>query len=117
MATRNSKRPYRAEMAVWRKFQRQPAQMTQAQIDQVDHLYYDDNDAIARRMALVCLTRSGAELIDGVKKNPEYGEELFEVSKIINTYSKRVRALAEMMDAASVRLMLASAAVPPGARQ
>ena len=60
-----------------------------------------------RRVALASLARSGAELADGLKDDRETALELGRAQHEIFAYSTRLRILSDMMESASVRIMVA----------
>lgn len=83
----------------------QPAQLTVKQIETVE-ARLSGND-IGRRVALVALTKSGAELMEAFSGKRDTALELVRVANAATAYAMLLRNVADLMDTASTRLNLA----------
>ena len=114
MATRKSTRGLKrrrnsmsVEEKIWQQFEKQPAVITEAVIDEIEHVF-GRNQPFGpwRRTALVSLARPRSQLIESCKERK--GAETFAYARMgIADYAKRLRDLADLMDKADMRLMLA----------
>ena len=60
-----------------------------------------------RRAGLACLTRSGRQLIEGLETDRDAAVAVAAVANGTKDYAKRLRELAELMDKANLRLLMA----------
>lgn len=97
-----------SEDRTWLNFTHQPAQIEESLVDKIER---DMRTAAPwsawRRIALMSLTKSGAELIDAMKGDHNIAESFANVAVNAKEYAGQLRALADMMDTASVRLYVA----------
>jgi hypothetical protein len=105
----------REDRNLWMPFRHQPAQIAKEEIQTSEDWFHDSNDGIVRRVAFASLAQTGAELVEGVKRDPEMSGVWDELAKATKDYADRLHTLAELMETASVRMILASAASRPGA--
>src|SRR6266404_10771 len=103
MAKSNSRIP-----KVYRDFLKQPAQLSKEQAEDIDRMTLDPTSSysVYRRIALASLTRSGAELAEGME-DAVGAAAMAEAAVQIDRYVERLKSLIEMMTAASVRIELA----------
>lgn len=89
------------------EFNKQPAQITEDEMRQIEAAVQRDNDGIARRAALGALARSAKELMDVAERDRGVAISLAVMADSIRTYSKRLDSLRSMMDSAATRISIA----------
>jgi hypothetical protein len=91
-------------LAIYRKFKRQPAQMTEEQMKQIEAVMqsYDIN----RRLLLGSL-KNPARVIIKMAKNDELAPSVAQLVVAAESYARRLRDLADLMDTAHTRLSMA----------
>lgn len=95
--------------ALAEQLKRQPAQLTQEQMEGIEAAIHKaaNDDGIVRRCGLATLARSGADLIQSITADREAAVALAEVERCTRSYASRLRNLADMMDSAATRLLIA----------
>jgi hypothetical protein len=93
---------------VYQKLRRQPAQLSDEQVDAIEKDFAPGaGGSQYRRAGLAMLTRSGKQLIEWAEGDRESGEALADAAVGIQQLSKRMRAVAKMLESSSVRGMTA----------
>lgn len=93
---------------IWRDFRKQPAQITGEQVDRMEKKAQEET-GLARRIALQSLTQSGKELSEAMRDR-ETAVAFADAIRVIESYERRLKAMAELMHTASIRLGIAMSA-------
>ena len=86
-------------------FKRQAAQITMDTVAEMEAT--ELNDRAIRRLASASLTKSGAELVEAFQSKRSTALAAAQTINSVEAYASRLRSLAELMDAARMRLGLA----------
>ncbi len=91
-------------------FEAQPSQITDDEIAQIEKVFGRNQPfGPCRRVALASLGRSGRQLIEGIENDRKTALAVAAAELGIKNYANRLRDLAEMMDKASTRILVALA--------
>lgn len=95
-----------------RDLRAQPAQLTAEQVASLERDIRRETapsaaGSVYRRLAFALLMQSGTRLIAGVRKNRELAESVADMVAGIEVTTKRLRSLADLLDASSVRCTVA----------
>jgi hypothetical protein len=112
MAKRNSKAGAKIEIdaeALWMQFASQPAHFSTDEMQEMKrHAQEVERDfGVTRRRALATLTKSSAELIDGIKDDRAAAEAVAYVSRAIRVAAQHLGAVCEVLTTARERLDMA----------
>ncbi len=89
-------------------FQAQPSQITDDEIDQIEKVFgHNQPFGPWRRTALASLSRSGKQLIEAIENDRKAALAIASAELGIKNYAERLRDLAELMDKAQTRIMVA----------
>ncbi len=98
---------------LYMNFLEQPAQATFEQIQKIeDYMETRSQASIWRRLALGSLTRSGAQLVESVQNDDTVAPLMADLAAAATEYADRLKTLAEMIEAASMRIELALCSRP-----
>jgi hypothetical protein len=104
---RRAPRPKRpTEADITSDFEAQPPQFTEHEIAQLERNFVDAGRRTLRRTALATLARSGKELINALIDDREAALAFAKVCNGARDYAARLREFADIMETASMRLMI-----------
>jgi hypothetical protein len=94
------------------EFKRRPALMKKKLVFKLDAAIREDNFGVARRMAFLFLTKTGAALINQVKKDREFAVAIADAQTGIHSYADNLRNLLSWVEEADRRCLVALAIRP-----
>jgi len=95
-------------LALFKEFERQPAQITHDDIDVIErHFRIDAYSSVYRRVALILLAKSGRELVEIAERNRSAAETLADAIAGIDGAARVFRAIADNLQTAALRAQLA----------
>src|SRR5579871_985907 len=93
-------------LRIHNEFMRQPAQLSDAQVREIEERCGSDLERVWRRMALLSLSKSAAELKERFACNRPSAQVAAQLAAVSEEMAGRLRALSDLLHTASTRLWM-----------
>ncbi len=107
--SRANRREFLDEDKILRDYRNRPAIFTAEGMEEYERAVAADNYAVTRRIALATLAKPCAEIIDGIKEDREVAAAFARASASMHMYTSLLRQLADVIEEADKRLVIALA--------